>query len=208
MSVYRRADFEDRCRQARRSISLWPILVLVLGFPALFALLTVMPDLPARTVRIGQFTILGAAIAAMFLSAARQDRIVKRLGLRCPGCDSRLFGGRRYRPNIEDLVLQTGKCEQCGLQIIDASEIGPPTTEQPRGDTAKALGFIGLLTLGLVAVVYFGNTAIARRRALTCRRVYAAARTAMDSVAADGYRPSRRGTITCGDLRREGKLGA
>jgi len=207
-AVFRRADFEDRCREARRSASLWPLFVFILGFLALFAVMTVLPDLPARTVRIGQFTILGAAIAAMFLNAARQDRTVKRLGLRCPGCDSPLFGGRRYRPNIEDGVLQTGKCEQCGQQIIDPGEIGPRAAEEQRGSNAKAIGFIGILAASLVATMYLGNSALAKRRALACRRQYAAARTPMDSVAADQYRLSRRGTITCGDLRRGGKLGA
>jgi len=207
-AVFRRADFEDRCREARRSASLWPILIFVLGFPALFAVLTLKPDLPARTVRIAQFTILGAAIAAMFLNAARQDRTIKRLGLRCPGCDSPLFGGRRYRKNIEDLVLVTGTCEQCGQQIIDAAETGPRAVEEQRGSNAKAIGFIGLLIAGLVASMYLGNSALAKRRALACRRLYAAAHTTMDSVAADKYRLSRRGPISCGDLRRGGKLGA
>ena len=201
--LYHRADFLARCAQARRSIGVWSLLVVGIVLPVWWAVAAYFPRIGRQAMVTAMEVFLGTAIALMFWSAARYDRAVKRLGLRCPTCGAELIGGARGERSAEDYILETGHCKGCRRQILDPAEVGPPEPA-PRGTALRGGAVIVVLLLGLAGTLYFSRRALDRRAAAVCRGRYAAARTAADTASVDTATVGRREPRLCGPLRAKG----
>ena len=187
----------------RPAIGVWPLLVVGVGLPLWWAVAAYFPGIGRRALVTAMEVFLGAAIAAMFWSAARYDRAVKRLGLRCPTCGAALVGGERGQLPAEDYILETGHCRGCRRQILDPAEVGPPEPA-PRGSALRGGAVFVVLLLGLAGTLYFGRRALDRGAAAVCRGRYAAARTAADTARVDASTVGRKEPRLCGPLRIKG----
>ena len=201
--LYHRADFLARCAQARRSIGVWSLLVVGIVLPVWWAVAAYFPGIGRQAMVTAMEVFLGTAIALMFWSAARYDRAVKRLGLRCPTCGAELIGGARGERSAEDYILETGHCKGCRRQILDPAEVGP-TEPAPRGSALRGGAVIVVLVMGLAGSVYFSRRALDRRTADVCRGRYAAARTAADTARVDTSTVGRKHPRPCGPFRAKG----
>lgn len=110
---------------------------------------------------------------------------MRRIGLVCNACGAELVGAMGVAGAwIQDRVFETGKCPRCGAQLLDPEEVGPESRTFTYADNARALGLIAALLAALGA----------------------AAHNPVDSGAVDVKPLNERGTVTCGDLRRAGRL--
>lgn len=206
---FRREDFAARAEAARREMGkgfFAAMAIFLFGFPALFAASWLAPETVGPIFQPLMYVILGGSIAGMFALAARADRIARRSGLVCPACGRGLVGQGRSDSLIHERVLETGKCPKCGAQLLDPAEVAPVDRRMTGADHARALVIIATLLTALGATSYFGNRAINARRVMACNRRYAAAQSAADSVVVDARTLNKKGTLTCGDLRRSGRL--
>ncbi len=175
--------------------------------PASLALVALAPSLLPRSFATTVQMILLAVVIVLGLAYAyRGSRQGRRMGLLCPGCGGELVGTMGDGPWIQDLVLETGKCPTCHIQLLDPGEVGPVPRTLSRGDHVRGVAWIAALLGGIAATAYFGNAAIRGRRSVNCNRRYAAAQNAADSAVVDARVLGTRATVTCGEMRRSGQL--
>lgn len=209
-SPFRRSDFAARAEGLRRELVKGfgiGLGVLVIGFPVLFGVNWLAPNLLPGSFGTVVPALSAVALASMLLFAVRGSRLMRRRGLVCPRCGTELVGIMGNAGEwIQDRVLETGKCPGCQAQLLDPAEVGPEPRTFARADHLRALGLIVTLSAALGGIIYFGNASVAAKRAASCNRRYAAALGPTDSSAVDARPLNQRGTLTCGDLRRAGRL--
>jgi len=204
-----RREFEEKADCIRGEMGRGMVIALgtvVVGFPALFAVQWLVPGFSTTMFFVVTYCLLGVAIASMFAFAIRADRHLRQLGLLCPGCGIELVGGTRYQTPIDTAVLATGKCPSCHAQILDPAEAGYTRPKLTPREHVRAIAAIAALLAGIAAIMFLGNGALTATNIRWCNGRYTLAHGAADSAAVDGRPLSRRGTRTCGDLRREGRL--
>jgi hypothetical protein len=209
-SPFRRSDFAAQAEIVRREMVKGfgiGMAIFLIGFPALLAVNWLAPTSLRGSFGAVAFVLCAAGVAAMLLFAIRGSRMMRRIGLVCPACGAELVGTMGVAGAwIQDRVFETGKCPRCRAQLLDPTEVGPEPRTLTRADHARVLGLIAALLTALGAITYFGNASVAARRSASCNRRYAAAHSSVDSGAVDVRRLNERGTVTCGDLRRAGRL--
>jgi hypothetical protein len=209
-SPFRRSDFAAKAETVRREMVKGfgiAMAIFLVGFPALLAVSWLAPTLLQESFGPVAVVLCAAGVASMLVFAIRGSRMMRRIGLVCPACGTELVGTIGVAGAwIQDRVFETGKCPRCGAQLLDPTEVGPESRTFTRADHARALGLIAALLAALGAITYFGNASMAARRSASCNRRYAAAHNPVDSGAVDVKPLNERGTVTCGDLRRAGRL--
>ena len=208
---FRRADFTVKAEAVRRVMVKGfgiGLAIFLVAFPALLAVVALAPSLlPGSATTAVQMVLLGVVVVAGLTFAIRGSRQMRRIGLLCPGCRGELVGTVGDGAWIQDLVLETGKCPTCQMQLLDPGEVGPVPQTLSRGDHVRAIALIAALLAGIAATVYLGNAAVRARRSANCNRRYAAALNAADSTVVDARVLGKRATLTCGEMRRSGQLG-
>jgi len=145
------------------------------------------------------------AVAALFFGVFWPSLLWKPVsreyGLVCPDCGASLL-----RPKVAFVavlaILDTGKCQRCGADVVTGDEPPPHPLTVPRRLTSLQ----GILLWSLLFVVAMVSARRVNRE--FCDTRYAAARSADDtadvsdlSIPLDLGRNYRR-DVTCGDLRR------
>jgi hypothetical protein len=91
--------------------SLALVAIVVLPF-TWYAVQDARPDMTAVWRIAGNAVCVAALIAGVWFNYVHLSRVQQRIQHWCPHC-KKGFGG------TEDIVLKTGKCRYCGLQVID-----------------------------------------------------------------------------------------
>jgi hypothetical protein len=102
----------------------------------------------------------------------------------------------------QDRVLETGKCPGCTAQLLDPSEVGSVSQTLTLAEHAQYIGLIAVLVAGIIVMTYFGHAQVQANAWNRCRRLYARAYTASDSVVIDSTRLDRGDRVTCDYFRR------
>jgi hypothetical protein len=181
------------------------MVILLLWGPSLFAITRLVPTVPRASLIAYQAILFVAAMASLFVFTERGSRLARRSGLVCPGCGMELAGTiglRRTKVLIQDRVLETGKCPGCSKQLLDPAEVGPVLADPKPHDTALYVGICVVLVAGIVVMVYLTRAQNQVNATNRCRRLYARAYTASDSVVIDSTRLARGDSVNCEYFRR------
>ena len=207
---FRRSEFEASADLVRRESAkgLWVMGgVIVLGFPALYAISWLVPMLSPWGFGAAVLALLAVGIGSIFAFNSRASRLMRGLGLLCPVCKLELVGARRRNePDAAKRVLESGTCPGCATQLLDPAEVRPVPRASLRALLLPVLGVVALLTAGLVVSAYLGSGGLTATRVQVCTQRYAGARSAADSSTVDAVRPTGRSTVSCGELQRDGQL--
>ena len=200
---FRRADFAAKAEIVRKGTVMGTaisMVVLLAWYPSLVAISRLLPTLPHGALIAYQVILFVVAMGSLFVSAARGSRLARRSGLICPACGIELVGTsgrRRFQKQVEDRVLETGKCPGCGAQLLDPSEVGSVSETLTPAEHAQYIGLIAVLVAGIIVMTYLGHAQVKANAWNRCRRLYARAYSASDSVVIDSTRLDR-------GYRREG----
>ena len=122
---FRAADFAERADVARRRTlrNLGPLVIVALALlPAAFLARAIAGRYVAPFVLA--FIIVFSGVA--FVLGIRDQQRMRAEGLVCPSCGVGLVGTKRFGGRVDLEVLQTGRCPQCGTQLIPPTEVEIP----------------------------------------------------------------------------------
>jgi hypothetical protein len=196
---FRRADFAAKAEIVRKEGAkgtLIAMVILLAWYPSLVAISRLVPTLPRASLIAYQAILFVAAMGSLLAFTARGSRLARRSGLICPACGDELtgtYGRGRFQKGVQERVLETGKCPWCRAQLLDPSEVESVSQTL----TLAERGVIAVLVAGLIVMLYFARAQVRTNASNRCRRLYARAYTASDSVVIDSTRLARRDSVNC-----------
>jgi hypothetical protein len=198
---FRRADFIAKAEIVRKEGAkgaLIAVVILFAWYPSLVAISRLIPTLPRASLIAYQAILFVVAMGSVVVFTRRESRLARRSGLICPACGDELTGtyrGGRFQKLVQDRVIETGKCPGCRAQLLDPSEVG--SVSQTLTLTLAERGVLAVLVAGLIVMLYFGRAQVRTNASNHCRRLYAGAYTASDSVVIDSTRRARGDKVNC-----------
>jgi hypothetical protein len=205
---FRRRDFAAKAgivqRESEKAIAIVMVLV-VIGVPSLVVISRLVPSLRHGALITYRGILPVVAMGLLLTFAVRGSRLARRSGLVCPACGidlTSVYKHGRFQYLVQDLVLETGKCPGCKKQLLDPAEVGPVSRDLSRAGNALYIGIFAVMIAGIIAMVYFGGRQVQANAWARCRRLYARAYTASDSVVIDSTRLDRGDSVGCEYFRR------
>jgi hypothetical protein len=190
---FRRGDFIAKADIAERETIKGLVIAMVVvvgGTPSLVAISRHAPSL--RHMLSTYLTMLPfIGIGSILAFSVRGSLLARRSGLVCPACGINLtsaYTRGRVRYLVENVVLETGKCPACKEQLLDPAEVGPESRNFSPAGYAGVVGLLAVMIAGIITLNYFTHKQNDANAWARCRRLYARAYSASDSVVIDSTR--------------------